>query len=139
MLFDPKDQVMQQNVQYYRFYREQWGLEESDFQPRPVSHVHVCCLSGCFLMITLLCFDTTADVTMCSSGGPRVFQRDHQAEGDAGVCTELPAERGRGTSLPATLQIRFWLVNDGKRSCGNIRNALLSPPMWGGVSVSAFD
>lgn len=37
MLFDPKDQVMRQNVEYYRFYREQWGLEESDFQPRPVS------------------------------------------------------------------------------------------------------
>lgn len=37
MLFDKKDQVMQQNVAYYRFYREQWGLEESDFQPRPVS------------------------------------------------------------------------------------------------------
>lgn len=42
MLFDPKDQVMRQNVQYYRFYREQWGLEESDFQPRPVSRTHVC-------------------------------------------------------------------------------------------------
>lgn len=37
MLFDPKDQVMKQNVEYYRFYREQWGLEESDFLPRPVS------------------------------------------------------------------------------------------------------
>lgn len=37
MLFDQKDQVMQQNVAYYRFYREQWGLEESDFEPRPVS------------------------------------------------------------------------------------------------------
>ncbi|XP_035510681.1 endoplasmic reticulum protein SC65 [Morone saxatilis] len=35
MLFDSKDQVMQQNVAYYRFYRQQWGLEESDFQPRP--------------------------------------------------------------------------------------------------------
>nr|XP_020463053.1 synaptonemal complex protein SC65 [Monopterus albus] len=35
MLFDPKDKVMQQNVAYYRFYKEQWGLEESDFQPRP--------------------------------------------------------------------------------------------------------
>ncbi|XP_029293487.1 endoplasmic reticulum protein SC65 [Cottoperca gobio] len=35
MLFDRKDLVMQQNVAYYRFYREQWGLEESDFQPRP--------------------------------------------------------------------------------------------------------
>lgn len=50
MLFDPKDQVMRQNVQYYRFYREQWGLEETDFQPRPVSHVHVRYLSGCFLL-----------------------------------------------------------------------------------------
>lgn len=37
MLFDPSDQVMQQNVAYYRFYRQQWGLEEEDFQPRPVS------------------------------------------------------------------------------------------------------
>lgn len=37
MLFDPKDQVMKQNVEYYRFYREQWGLEEGDFLPRPVS------------------------------------------------------------------------------------------------------
>ncbi|XP_014330953.1 endoplasmic reticulum protein SC65 [Xiphophorus maculatus] len=35
MLFDPSDQVMQQNVAYYRFYREQWGLKEEDFQPRP--------------------------------------------------------------------------------------------------------
>lgn len=37
MLFDPKDHVMRQNVEYYHFYREQWGLKESDFQPRPVS------------------------------------------------------------------------------------------------------
>ncbi|XP_008328183.1 endoplasmic reticulum protein SC65 [Cynoglossus semilaevis] len=35
MLFDPKDQVMQQNIVYYRFYREQWGLEDGDFKPRP--------------------------------------------------------------------------------------------------------
>ncbi|KAK9535353.1 hypothetical protein VZT92_007737 [Zoarces viviparus] len=35
MLFDRKDQVMQQNIAYYRFHREQWGLEEMDFQPRP--------------------------------------------------------------------------------------------------------
>ncbi|XP_034566761.1 endoplasmic reticulum protein SC65 [Notolabrus celidotus] len=35
MLFDSKDQVMQQNVVYYRFYREQWGLEDNDFEPRP--------------------------------------------------------------------------------------------------------
>ncbi|XP_076000309.1 endoplasmic reticulum protein SC65-like [Genypterus blacodes] len=35
ILFDPDDQVMKQNVEYYRFYREQWGLEEHHFQPRP--------------------------------------------------------------------------------------------------------
>ncbi|XP_072225481.1 endoplasmic reticulum protein SC65 [Leuresthes tenuis] len=35
MLFDPNDQVMQQNLAYYRFYRKQWGLKEEDFQPRP--------------------------------------------------------------------------------------------------------
>ncbi|XP_029428225.1 endoplasmic reticulum protein SC65 [Rhinatrema bivittatum] len=34
MLFDPKDEVMQQNLVYYRFYREQWSLEEEDFHPR---------------------------------------------------------------------------------------------------------
>lgn len=43
MLFDPSDQVMQQNVAYYRFYREQWGLKEEDFQPRPVSKTSYCC------------------------------------------------------------------------------------------------
>ncbi|KAF7648656.1 hypothetical protein LDENG_00153590 [Lucifuga dentata] len=35
MLFDPDDQVMKQNVAYYGFYREQWGLQEHHFQPRP--------------------------------------------------------------------------------------------------------
>ncbi|XP_064842091.1 endoplasmic reticulum protein SC65-like [Oncorhynchus masou masou] len=35
MLFDANDQVMQQNMVYYRFYREQWGLEEAHFLPRP--------------------------------------------------------------------------------------------------------
>ncbi|KAL4657768.1 synaptonemal complex protein SC65-like [Arapaima gigas] len=35
MLFDPSDEVMKQNIVYYRFYREQWGLQESHFQPRP--------------------------------------------------------------------------------------------------------
>uniref|UniRef100_A0A1A8EKB7 Endoplasmic reticulum protein SC65 n=2 Tax=Nothobranchius korthausae TaxID=1143690 RepID=A0A1A8EKB7_9TELE len=35
MLFDSDDQVMKQNVAYYRFYQEQWGLKEEDFQPRP--------------------------------------------------------------------------------------------------------
>ena len=38
MLFDPNDQVMQQNMAYYRFYREQWGLEEPHFLPQPVSY-----------------------------------------------------------------------------------------------------
>nr|XP_034991063.1 endoplasmic reticulum protein SC65 [Zootoca vivipara] len=35
MLFDPGDEVMQQNLVYYRFYRERWHLEEDDFHPRP--------------------------------------------------------------------------------------------------------
>ncbi|XP_066483672.1 endoplasmic reticulum protein SC65 [Tiliqua scincoides] len=35
MLFDPGDEVMQQNLVYYRFYRERWHLEEDDFNPRP--------------------------------------------------------------------------------------------------------
>ncbi|KAH0626828.1 hypothetical protein JD844_002071 [Phrynosoma platyrhinos] len=35
MLFDPRDEVMQQNLVYYRFYRERWHLEEDDFNPRP--------------------------------------------------------------------------------------------------------
>lgn len=39
MLFDPKDKVMLQNVAYYKFYKEQWGLQEQDFEPRPISFV----------------------------------------------------------------------------------------------------
>ncbi|XP_019405941.1 PREDICTED: synaptonemal complex protein SC65 isoform X2 [Crocodylus porosus] len=35
MLFDPGDEVMQQNLVYYRFYRERWHLEEEDFNPCP--------------------------------------------------------------------------------------------------------
>ncbi|XP_034611760.1 endoplasmic reticulum protein SC65 [Trachemys scripta elegans] len=35
MLFDPADEVMQQNLVYYRFYRERWHLEDDDFSPRP--------------------------------------------------------------------------------------------------------
>lgn len=35
MLFDAEDQVMQQNIAYYTFYREQWGLQEQHFKPRP--------------------------------------------------------------------------------------------------------
>ncbi|KAM9112477.1 endoplasmic reticulum protein SC65 [Pangshura tecta] len=34
MLFDPADEVMQQNLVYYRFYRERWHLEDDDFSPR---------------------------------------------------------------------------------------------------------
>lgn len=34
MLFDPQDEIMQQNLVYYRFYREKWGLGEEDFEPR---------------------------------------------------------------------------------------------------------
>ncbi|XP_047427588.1 endoplasmic reticulum protein SC65 [Mugil cephalus] len=40
LLFDPKDQVMLQNVAYYRFYRSQWGLQEPDFQPRPEAQTY---------------------------------------------------------------------------------------------------
>ncbi|XP_018619826.1 endoplasmic reticulum protein SC65 isoform X1 [Scleropages formosus] len=35
VLFDPDDKVMKRNIVYYDFYREQWGLRESHFQPRP--------------------------------------------------------------------------------------------------------
>ncbi|KAJ3601582.1 hypothetical protein NHX12_032550 [Muraenolepis orangiensis] len=35
MLFDPSDEVMQQNVAYYRFHRKQWGLDEEHFLPQP--------------------------------------------------------------------------------------------------------
>ncbi|CAM4635677.1 unnamed protein product [Leuciscus chuanchicus] len=35
MLFDADDQVMQQNIAYYRYYRQQWGLHDEHFKPRP--------------------------------------------------------------------------------------------------------
>ncbi|XP_051519760.1 endoplasmic reticulum protein SC65 [Myxocyprinus asiaticus] len=35
MLFDMDDKVMQQNMAYYQFYREQWGLLDEHFKPRP--------------------------------------------------------------------------------------------------------
>lgn len=35
MLFDADDKVMQQNIAYYKFYREQWGLQDEHFNPRP--------------------------------------------------------------------------------------------------------
>ncbi|KAM8947419.1 endoplasmic reticulum protein SC65 [Pelodytes ibericus] len=34
MLFDPADTVMQQNLAYYKFYKEKWDLEDTDFNPR---------------------------------------------------------------------------------------------------------
>ncbi|XP_063815908.1 endoplasmic reticulum protein SC65 [Pseudophryne corroboree] len=34
MLFDPLDTVMQQNLAYYKFYKEKWDLEDKDFNPR---------------------------------------------------------------------------------------------------------
>ncbi|XP_041029669.1 endoplasmic reticulum protein SC65-like [Carcharodon carcharias] len=40
MLFDPQDEIMQQNLVYYRFYREKWGLQEEDFQPRTDAHLY---------------------------------------------------------------------------------------------------
>uniref|UniRef100_A0A672LDZ0 Endoplasmic reticulum protein SC65 n=1 Tax=Sinocyclocheilus grahami TaxID=75366 RepID=A0A672LDZ0_SINGR len=41
MLFDADDQVMQQNMAYYRFHRQQWGLQDEHFEPRPVNtHTH---------------------------------------------------------------------------------------------------
>ncbi|KAI4533580.1 hypothetical protein MG293_016599 [Ovis ammon polii] len=40
MLFDPEDNVMQQNLVYYRFHRARWGLEEEDFQPREEARLY---------------------------------------------------------------------------------------------------
>ncbi|CAG10002.1 unnamed protein product, partial [Tetraodon nigroviridis] len=34
MLFDPKDDVMNNNLAYYQFHKKQWGLTEEDFLPR---------------------------------------------------------------------------------------------------------
>lgn len=36
VLFDPSDEVMKNNVAYYKFHKSQWGLTEEDFLPRPV-------------------------------------------------------------------------------------------------------
>lgn len=35
-LFDPEDQVMEQNLLYYKAYSEQWGLQPDHLTPRPV-------------------------------------------------------------------------------------------------------
>jgi hypothetical protein len=36
LLFDQKDKVMQQNLVYYQYHRDKWGLSDEHFQPRPV-------------------------------------------------------------------------------------------------------
>lgn len=40
VLFDPADEVMKNNVAYYQFHRDQWGLTEEDFAPRSVSRAN---------------------------------------------------------------------------------------------------
>ncbi|XP_040186821.1 cartilage-associated protein [Rana temporaria] len=35
LLFDPDDDVMKQNMVYYQYHKEKWGLTESNFKPRP--------------------------------------------------------------------------------------------------------
>lgn len=40
MLFDPNDEVMKNNVAYYQFHKNQWGLTEEDFLPRSVSDIN---------------------------------------------------------------------------------------------------
>ncbi|KAI1894234.1 hypothetical protein AGOR_G00113720 [Albula goreensis] len=35
MLFDPNDDIMKDNLVYYQFHKDKWGLAEEDFQPRP--------------------------------------------------------------------------------------------------------
>lgn len=37
MLFDPSDEVMKNNVAYYKYHKTQWGLTDEDFFPRSVS------------------------------------------------------------------------------------------------------
>uniref|UniRef100_A0A8C0V437 Cartilage associated protein n=1 Tax=Cyanistes caeruleus TaxID=156563 RepID=A0A8C0V437_CYACU len=34
LLFDAKDEVMKQNMVYYQYHKDKWGLKEEDFQPR---------------------------------------------------------------------------------------------------------
>lgn len=36
LLFDHSDKVMQQNLVYYQYHRDKWGLSDEHFQPRPV-------------------------------------------------------------------------------------------------------
>lgn len=36
LLFDHDDKVMRQNLVYYQYHRDKWGLSDEHFQPRPV-------------------------------------------------------------------------------------------------------
>nr|XP_040032873.1 endoplasmic reticulum protein SC65-like isoform X2 [Gasterosteus aculeatus aculeatus] len=40
VLFEPEDAVMRQNLQYYRAYGEQWGLQPDHFSPRREAVIH---------------------------------------------------------------------------------------------------
>nr|XP_046234097.1 endoplasmic reticulum protein SC65-like isoform X2 [Scatophagus argus] len=39
-LFEPEDQVMEQNIKYYKAYSEQWGLQPEHFTPRTEALKH---------------------------------------------------------------------------------------------------
>lgn len=39
-LFESDNQVMKQNLDYYEAYREQWGLQQEHFTPRPEALRH---------------------------------------------------------------------------------------------------
>ncbi|XP_037546994.1 endoplasmic reticulum protein SC65-like [Nematolebias whitei] len=39
-LFEPEDQVMKQNLMYYKAYSQQWGLQPNHFKPRPEAFKH---------------------------------------------------------------------------------------------------
>ncbi|OCT60097.1 cartilage-associated protein [Xenopus laevis] len=35
LLFDPEDEVMKQNMVYYQYHKDKWGLNDENFKPRP--------------------------------------------------------------------------------------------------------
>lgn len=52
LLFDHHDKVMQQNLVYYQYHRDKWGLSDEHFQPRLVSASTVGIIVA-FLLFTL--------------------------------------------------------------------------------------
>lgn len=40
MLFDPNDEVMKNNINYYQYHKKKWGLTDEDFLPRSVRHIN---------------------------------------------------------------------------------------------------